>query len=191
MSHLKPVDGKPLTFALNGVSLPQYEGMQLVPFYQLYECRYQIYFPLYSQSEWTTKQQKITQAEQARMLLEEQTVDKVFCGEQQSESDHFFQSDRSWNGSDGGIHWRRTRGTFSYQLRRAEAKHLMIQSFAGERGQIRLSANGTDIGTFTPNSQGSIIANLPEMSGETFKLEFSAVNGQETPRISEVRALKE
>ena len=191
LSHLKPVDGKPLTFALNGVSLPQYEGMQLVPFYQLYECRYQIYFPLYSQSEWTTKQQEIAQAEQARMLLEEQTVDKVFCGEQQSESDHFFQSDRSWNGSDGGIHWRRTRGTFSYQLRRAEAKHLMIQSFAGERGQIRLSANGTDIGTFTPNSQGSIIANLPEMSGETFKLEFSAVNGQETPRISEVRALKE
>jgi hypothetical protein len=63
MSHIAPVDGKPLTFQLKGLTTPAYEGIQLVPFYQLYECRYQIYFPLYSQSEWAAKQAELAAAE--------------------------------------------------------------------------------------------------------------------------------
>ena len=102
LTHLAPVDGKPLNFKLSGLTIPSFEGMTLQPFYQLYECRYQIYFPLYTQQEWTARQQEMAAEEQARMALEAQTVDKVFCGEQQSESDHFFSGNGSWNGTDEG-----------------------------------------------------------------------------------------
>ena len=190
LDHVKAVEGKPLTFALTGLSLSQFEGMQLVPFYQLYECRYQIYFPLYSASEWNTKQQEIAQAEQARMAMEAQTADKVFCGEQQSESDHFFVSDQSWNGSDGGTHWRRTRGSFSYQLRTTEAKAVLLQCFTDRHQRLLLSVNGTAIGIFSPDEQGVIRTSLPPLNGDTFQLTVTAVEGQETPRISEVRVLK-
>ena len=191
LHHLQPVADRPLTFSLTGLSLPQWEGMQLVPFYQLYECRYQIYFPLYSAAEWTTRQQEMALAEQARMALEAQTVDKVFCGEQQSESDHFFASEQSWNGSDGGTHWRRTRGSFSYQLRASEAKTIQLQCFADRHQRLQIMVNGTPLGTFSPDGQGYIKAALPTLPGDTFQLGIAAVDGQETPRVSEVRILKQ
>ncbi len=190
LNHLQPVADKPLTFSLTGLSLPQWEGMQLVPFYQLYECRYQIYFPLYSAAEWSTKQKEIAQAEQARMALEAQTVDKVFCGEQQSESDHFFASEQSWNGSDGGQHWRRTRGSFSYQLGTAEAKSVQLLCFADRHQRLQITVNGTSIGTFSPDEQGYIKAPLPTLQGDTFRLSIASVDGQETPRVIEVRVMR-
>ena len=130
MSHIAPVDGKPLTFKLTGLTTPAYEGIQLVPFYQLYECRYQIYFPLYSQSEWAAKQAEMAAAEKANMEMEAKTIDKVFCGEQQSESDHFFKSVGAWNGYDEGMHWRTARGSFSYQLKALGANVLRLKGFA-------------------------------------------------------------
>ena len=66
LSHLQPVAGKPLTFRLTGLTLPAFEGMQLVPFYELYECRYQIYFPLYTAEQWKVRQDELAREEQAR-----------------------------------------------------------------------------------------------------------------------------
>ena len=78
MSHIAPVEGKPLTFQLKGLTTPAYEGIQLVPFYQLYECRYQIYFPLYSQSEWAAKQAELAAAEKANMEMEARPLLQVY-----------------------------------------------------------------------------------------------------------------
>ena len=191
LSHLKPIAGKPLTFALSGLTLPAFEGMQLVPFYQLYECRYQIYFPLYSQSEWTTKQQELRAAEQARMELEAKTVDKVFCGEQQSESDHFFTSKDSWNGSDGGTHWRRTRSTFGYQMKVSGATELRLKGFA-DREPLLVSIDGKTIGTLTFDRQEQAVISLPaDVAKRTTALvSLSAEQGKQSPRVSEVRLCK-
>ncbi len=190
LSHLKAVEGKPMTFALSGLTLPNFEGMQLVPFYQLYECRYQIYFPLFTASEWSTKQQEIAAAEKAHAELEAMTVDKIFCGEQQSESDHFMASDASWNGSDGGVHWRRARGSFSYQLKTADAKKVVLKGFAWDRQQISVAVNGTVLGTFNLNRDGQIEVALPSMSSDVMTLTLTPAPGQETPRISEIRMMK-
>lgn len=190
LSHLTPVEGKPLTFQLKGVTIPSFEGMTLQPFYQLYECRYQIYFPLYSQQEWTTKQQEMAAEEQARMALEAQTVDKVFCGEQQSESDHFFTSNQSWNGSDEGIHWRRTRGSFEYKMKVSGAKTLRLKGFA-ERDRIVVSIAGKSIGTVNFDRNGTVTLELPtDLEGETQTVSIAAEQGRQTPRISEVRLCK-
>ena len=37
LSHLKKVEGKPLTFTLTGVYPERYEGMIVEPFFRLYE----------------------------------------------------------------------------------------------------------------------------------------------------------
>ena len=186
LSHLQPVDGRPLTFKLTGVTLPQFEGMTLQPFYQLYECRYQIYFPLFSQQEWTAKQQELAAEEQARMALEAQTVDKVYFGEQQSESDHFFSGNGSWNGSDEGIHWRRTRSTISYQVKTDEAKTLRLKGFA-DRERVVITIDGKALGTVALDRQGLATLTLPADVKGTVTLTIAAEQGCQTPRLSEVR----
>lgn len=191
LSHLKPVAGRPQTFELSGLTLPQFENMKLVPFYKLYECRYQIYFPLYSSAEWNEKQQKLAEAEKERMALEAQTTDKVYCGEQQSESDHFFVSTNSWNGSDNGVSWRRTRGSFSYQMKAADAKTIHIKGFTGDRQSIRVSINGTEISSIRLNREGMAMIDFPtNIKEEKVTLEIAAEADRETPRICEVRLCK-
>ena len=189
LTHLQPVEGKPLTFTLKGVTIPAFEGLTLQPFYQLYECRYQIYFPLYSETEWAARQQQIAAEEQARLTLEAQTVDKVFCGEQQSESDHFFTSKGSWNGSDGGIHWRRTRGTFTYRMKAVGAKTLRLKGFA-DREPVRITIGGSEIGTLRFDRNGQAELALPSTVSETVILGLEALQGAQTPRITEVRLCK-
>jgi hypothetical protein len=175
-----------MNFRLTGVTLPQFEGMTLVPFYQLYECRYQIYFPLYSQAEWTAKQQEMAAAEKARMELEALTVDKIFCGEQQSESDHFYSGNGSWNGADEGIHWRRTRSAFTYQVKTDGATTLRLKGFA-DREPIVVSLDGKQLGTATFDRQGIATLQLPAGTKGTLKLSLAAEQGKQTPRISEIR----
>ena len=189
LSHLAPVDGKPMTFRLSGVTLPAFEGLTLQPFYQLYECRYQIYFPLYSEAQWSAKQQEMAAEEQARMELEAQTVDKIFCGEQQSESDHFFSGNGSWNGSDEGIHWRRTRTQFAYQLKTDGAKSLRLKGFA-DREAIVVTLGGTALGTVRLDHSGTATLPLPADTKGTLTLTIGAEQGRQTPRISELRLCK-
>ena len=189
LSHLKPVEGKPLTFELRGLTLSQFEGMQLVPFYQLYECRYQIYFPLYTAAEWATRKAQIEADEQARMALEAQTVDKVFCGEQQSESDHFFASQGSWNGADEGIHWRRANGYFAYQVKAGEARTLRLKGFR-DRERLTVSIDDQPLGSFTLDQQGMLNVDLPATDKPTVTLKISGDQNRPTPRISEVRLVR-
>ena len=186
LTHLNPVEGKPMTFRLTGVTLPQFEGMTLVPFYQLYECRYQIYFPLYTEAEWTAKQQEMAAAEKARMELEARTVDKIFCGEQQSESDHFYSGNGSWNGADEGIHWRRTRSAFTYQVKTDGATTLRLKGFA-DREPIVVSLDGKQLGTVNFDRQGMATLQLPAGTKGTLQLSLAAEQGKQTPRISEIR----
>ncbi|MBQ3754256.1 MAG: glycoside hydrolase family 127 protein [Prevotella sp.] len=189
LTHLAPVDGKPLNFKLSGLTIPSFEGMTLQPFYELYECRYQIYFPLYTQQEWTARQQEMAAKEQARMALEAQTVDKVFCGEQQSESDHFFSGNGSWNGSDEGIHWRRTRSQFTYKVKADGAKTLRLKGFAEREGFVVTIAD-KPLGTLRFNRQGIATAELPAGIGGTVTLAIGSEQGRQTPRISEIRLCK-
>ncbi len=189
LTHLQPVDGKPLNFRLSGVTIPSFEGVTLQPFYQLYECRYQIYFPLYTQQEWTARQQEMAAEEQARMALEAQTVDKVYCGEQQSESDHFFSGNGSWNGSDEGIHWRRTRSLFTYQLKADGAKTLRLKGFADREG-MTVSVDGQEVGTVSLDRQGTATLSLPATLQGSVTVGIAAGQGRQTPRLSEVRLCK-
>lgn len=185
LSHLKPAN-RPMHFHLTGMTLPQFEGMTLQPFYELYECRYQIYFPLYSEAQWNEQKQRLAAEEKARMELEQQTTDKVYCGEQQSESDHFFSQQNSWNGADGGIHWRRTRQAFSYQMKTDGARTLRIKGFA-DRERFSVSIGDKQLGTHSLNRQGMAIIELPEGITSPATVTIMPEQNRQTPRISEIR----
>ncbi|MCR4603667.1 MAG: glycoside hydrolase family 127 protein [Prevotella sp.] len=190
LSHLQPVADKPMNFRLTSLTLPQFEGMTLQPFYQLYECRYQIYFPLFSQQEWTAQRQQMAAREQARMALEAQTVDKVFCGEQQSENDHFFADENSRNGAEGDTHWRRTRKMFCYRMNATGATKLRITGFAADKDSFELAIGTTVIDSSVVLDQNGIAeVAMPQTEG-IVELRIIARQGRQTPRISEVRLLR-
>ena len=188
LSHLQVVEDRPMTFRLTGLTLPQYEGMLLEPFYGLYECRYQIYFPLYTAAQWQTRKEQLAREEQAQQALESRTTDKVFCGEQQSESDHFFSGPQSWNGSDNGAHWRRTRSMFSYEMKADGAKTVRLTRVGNDRQKVRLSVGGQPVAEQAFDREQTMEVALPAaLAKGKIRIEIAAEPGKETPRISEVR----
>ena len=119
LSHIEKVEGKPLEFKLRGVYPERYEGMTLEPFNCLYECRYMVYWPVISPDKLKAQQEALARSEREKNELEAATADKVICGEQQPESDHFIRSEQSRNGSHNDRHWRDAtgKGWFSYRMK--------------------------------------------------------------------------
>ena len=70
------------------------EGMTLEPFNRLYECRYMVYWPVISPDKLKAQQEALARSEREKNELEAATADKVICGEQQPESDHFIRSEQ-------------------------------------------------------------------------------------------------
>ena len=96
-NQLKPVANKPLTFSLTNLFPQKYEGgLELIPFYTLHDARYIIYWAQATTQSVKEIQTKIEQEEKEREALNNRTIDRLTCGEQQPESDHFIQFDDSW-----------------------------------------------------------------------------------------------
>ena len=187
LSHVQPVSGEPLTFRLSGTSLPAFEGQTLVPFYQLYECRYQLYFPLFTAAEWESQRQQMAADEQVRLALEAATVDHIFCGEQQSENDHAFLGPDSWNGADGGQHWRRTGSRFSYQVKTSGARTLMLKGFADPESLV-VTIAGRELPAVQLSADGTASVSLPADLPSSATLVLAAPQGSTaTPRLIELR----
>ncbi len=109
----------------------------LEPFYRIHDARYMVYWPFSSEEEYKAKQEKIRKEEEARLALEEQTIDQIGTGEQQPESDHNFKSEGSSAGVHQNRHWRTATKWFSYDLRdpNKKAKKLRLTYFGQDRGR--------------------------------------------------------
>jgi uncharacterized protein len=117
-SEIKPVKGKPLTFTASSLVYPAtYQNLQLVPFFQVHDSRYVIYWPITNAEGLEKRKQTIREAEEVRLALEARTVDQVAPGEQQPESDHNFQGEKTESGVYRDRHWRQATGWFSYDLK--------------------------------------------------------------------------
>ena len=196
ISHIKKVEGKPLTFTLSGVYPKKYDGMTLEPFYRLYECRYMVYWPVWSQQELAAKQEQLAKEESERAAIDKITSDKVICGEQQPESDHFIQMDKSQTGNDDGKHWREAEGWFSYKMKsngKDVNKVRVLFNSSGKRG-AKVIIDGTEIGTFTTSGTPSVSScefQIPaSMKGkEEMVIKIEKSSGRVTPHIYEVRLI--
>ena len=199
MANITKVEGRPMTFRLTGTVPEKYAEMTLVPFSSLHECRYMVYWPVVSQQDWQAKQEEIARAEAERQTIEQATVDKVICGEQQPESDHFVKMERVRNGDFNGRHWRMAEkgGWFSYDMRTNSqaVKKLQVICSGNDRSDASIQVNGKEVGVINP-------ANVREPQTFTFDLsdlkakegilvvKFSPKNKDVTPRFFEVRLMK-
>ena len=200
LANISKVEGKPLTFTLTGTAPEKYKEMTLVPFSSLHECRYMVYWPVLSETQWKERVAEQERAERARLALEMITADKVTCGEQQPESDHFVAMDRSRNGDHNGRHWRMAmpEGWFSYTMntRGHEVKHLRITCTGREGSEAVVTMNGIEAGTFrtsAPNTEETLLVPVPEQAVENgqVNVRISAAAGKASPMIYEVRLVIE
>lgn len=200
-SVVTKMPNKVLTFRLNSLYPQEFSnGFELIPFYQLHDARYIIYWAQATREEVEALQQKIEEAEKERMILESVSVDKVVCGEQQPESDHFIESQRSDIGDVEGVHFRDARGWFSYQLRNVGQNGRQLRvAFTGAKwpreaevwiGDVKVG----EIKTTGEDLNKTLVRefNVPEnfKSADTFRVRISAKGNSTTPRIFEVRLLK-
>ncbi|MDJ1483380.1 glycoside hydrolase family 127 protein [Cytophagaceae bacterium YF14B1] len=128
LASLTPVTGKSLTFTASDVIYPKkYQQIELIPFFRLHDARYVVYWPQTTQAQIAQTQEMLAKKEYTNLKDEQRTVDKVFPGEQQPESDHFFTGENTQTGIHKNRHWRDARGWFSYVLNNKEKKATLLQ----------------------------------------------------------------
>jgi DUF1680 family protein len=201
-SLLQPVAGKPLTFRLTSLYPESYAGgMELIPFFSLHGSRYIIYWPQATKEEAEALHRAIEQEETRGNELNRITLDRVVCGEQQPESDHFIASENARTGVFEDIHWREARGWFSYKMRndKQKARYLYIRYFDNDPSRsFEILVNDQRLESLTlEGKNGSepqeLLIPLPEeMTGEKLlSVKFSAIPESSTGKIAEVRLLSE
>lgn len=196
LSRISKVEGRPLTFRMTGLAPLKYKELTLVPFSSLHECRYMVYWPLVSEDEWKARLAKQEMDEKTRIALEMMTADKVTCGEQQPESDHFANVANSVNGDNEGRHWRRTRneGWFSYVMnpKGKTIQHIRIVCQGQEGNEATILVNEVEAGNFrtmTPGNEEMHLVPVPAelQNADLMTITIKGIEGKSTPMIYEVR----
>ena len=115
--QLQPVAGKPLHFTLT-TRMENAIHNELQPFFEIHDSRYMIYWLALSESGYRDYLGRLAKEEQERQALEARTVDKVQPGEQQPETDHKMETDRSNTGNTNDVFFRDARNGhyFSYLM---------------------------------------------------------------------------
>ena len=104
-NQLTAVAGKPLHFTL---STKMENGIrnELQPFFEIHDSRYMMYWLALSEESYKGYLDGLAKEEQERQALEARTVDKVQPGEQQPETDHKMETDRSQTGNSNDVFFR-------------------------------------------------------------------------------------
>ena len=118
-TSLHKLNGNKLAFSYDGNIYPAQMGkpLELGPFFRLHNSRYAVYFRQTSEEQFKAIQEEMATAERKATELANQTVDLIFPGEQQPESDHGIQYEESETGTHKDRHFRRAKKWFSYNLK--------------------------------------------------------------------------
>jgi DUF1680 family protein len=180
ISRLGPTD--PLHFRL--------DSLILQPFFEIHDARYQMYFQTYSPEEYQARNATLKQEEVAALALEARTLDKVNCGEQQPEVDHFYKGEKSVSGNDEGLFWRMTRSFISYQFQNKNLEGSFME--ISVLGNLKPDVIKVEINNSPANivSTANKIIRIKIEGVELIDLKITAVNGSVSPRFHQVRILK-
>ena len=201
-SLVKPIEGQPLTFKLTNLYPEKYsEGMELIPFFDLHESRYIVYWPqaTIDEAKQISLEMEKQEAEQAK--LNSVTIDRVVSGEQQPESDHYIKYDNSEAGLFENTRWREAEGWFSYEMRNSDqkARYLYVSYFNNDRSRnFNIIINDRIVESlsltgFKGMEQQTAIIQIPEdlINEKNFNVKFEAMPGSKTAKIVEARLLSE
>ena len=127
-NQLQPVAGKPLHFTIS-TKMENEIRNELMPFFGLHDARYMMYWLALSEDSYKSYLDKLAKEEQERQALEARTTDKVQPGEQQPESDHFMETDRSQVGNTNDVFYRDASDGhyFSYMLQTGGQTDLSLR----------------------------------------------------------------
>ncbi|MFH6993407.1 beta-L-arabinofuranosidase domain-containing protein [Flavobacterium sp. FlaQc-48] len=166
------------------------DSLELEPFFEVHDARYQMYFQNYSKEQFKEKHDVLKQQEIEAMAIESKTVDKINCGEQQSEVDHFYKGEKSSSGYDDGKSWRSTRSFISYQLlnKNKSGKFLdisIIDEFKMDNITILVNEKPAQIMSLENNVMR---LNIDKM--EMINIKLIAKEDHNSPKFYQLRILK-
>ena len=104
-NQLQPVAGKPLHYTLS-TRMENAIHNEIQPFFEIHDARYMMYWLALSEKNYRGYLDGLAREEQERQALEARTVDKVQPGEQQPETDHKMETDRSYTGNSNDVFYR-------------------------------------------------------------------------------------
>lgn len=197
---LHKLSGNKLAFSYDGNVYPaqKSKSLELIPFFRLHNSRYAVYFRQASEEQFKTIQEEMATAERKATELANRTVDLIFPGEQQPESDHGILYEASETGTDKDRHFRRAKGWFSYNLKvKEEASQLMITVRQEDRNKAVILLNNEKLAvhpTMSKTDKDGFITLcylLPrKLKAGSCEILFKPDGTEWTSAIYEVRLLK-
>lgn len=199
LSRFSKVKDSAIAFSYNGEVYPEtFHSLQFIPFYRLHNSRYAVYFRQVTSSGLEQLKAEVIRKEKQKAELVARTVDLIYPGEQQPESDHFIKYEDSRTGTRNNRHFRLAKGWFSYELKvKEEASSVMLVLHKGDNkpetniyiGDKQLKSTPT-VADLDENFI-TWIYELPEkLSAGTQTIKFVPQQNRETFRVYEVRLLK-
>ena len=127
-AQIKDIEGQPLHFMLE-TKMANGTSSILQPFFEIHDSRYMIYWLALSEDSYKSYLDDLAKQEQERQALEARTVDKVQPGEQQPETDHKMETDRSQVGTNNAVFFRDARDGhyFSYLMQTGGQTDLSLR----------------------------------------------------------------
>lgn len=167
------------------------DSLELQPFFEIHDARYQMYFQNYTKEQYKQKHDLLKQQEIEAMALESKTIDKINCGEQQSEVDHGYKGEKSDSGYDDTKAWRSTRSYISYQLlNKSKAGKFLdlscIDEFETDKITIFINEKPAQI-----ISLENKIIRLNIDNVEMVNIKIKANDGNNSPKFHQFRILKD
>ena len=211
--QITPIDGKPLHFALkikmeNTSQLSTFNSqLELQPFFEIHDSRYMIYWLALSEDSYKGYLDDLAKQEQERQALEASTIDKVQPGEQQPETDHKMETDRSNVGNTNDVFFRDARNGhyFSYLMQTGGETDLTLRlTFWGQDewrtcefdimidDQLMCSVNNTHKWRTSQFKTEDYVIPADLLKGKTqVRVKFVSKSGKQVGEIYGVRLIKQ
>jgi DUF1680 family protein len=132
---LKPVEGKVNTFMTVNTGRPR--DVELKPFYTFYNRRYTVYWDLFDEAGWKSREEEYRAALEKNRKIQDATIDYVQPGEMQPERDHNFKGEKTTPGIFRERANRESRsGWFSFEMKLKPdlASALVVEYWGGFPG---------------------------------------------------------
>ena len=181
---LVPVKGKPLNYTLN-VKMVNPAELTLEPFSKIHDARYMMYWLALSNSGYKAYTDSLANIEKEKLALEKRTIDQVAPGEQQPETDHVMQVEKSNKGNNLNEFYREARdgGYFSYDLATNSEPNLslFVRYWGAEWGSRKFDISIDDEKLVTEDNTNKW--NLSMFKDVVYPIPDSMVNGKTHVRV--------
>ena len=127
--ELVSVKDKPLEYTIPHLRMINPISVLMEPFYKVHNARYMMYWMALTNNGYHSYLDSLVAVEKARLDLENRTIDQVDPGEQQPETDHHLESEKSRTGNLLDEFWRDASdsGYFSYEMRTNGKKDVSLR----------------------------------------------------------------